>query len=133
MIEEQQAEAREASVGGLIRSVADDAVLLVRTEAQLAISEARLAVAGMRAGGVLLAVAGALLFAAVIILLVALSFLLRPLVGAGWAELMVAALAILGALLLARHGLSRIGAASRQPRLAGRALGKLMDRGTDGE
>ena len=77
MIEEQQPEAREASVGALIRSVADDAVLLVRTEAQLAISEARLAVAGMRVGGVLLAVAGALLFAAVIILLVALSFLQR--------------------------------------------------------
>lgn len=90
-----------ASIGDLLRSLIGDIQHLLRTELRLFQSEVRSNIAGLKTGVILLAAGGTLMLAALITLFAAFVGWLIPVVGHGWAELIVSAVsAIIGIILL---------------------------------
>jgi len=90
-----------ASIGDLLRSLIGDIQYLLRTELRLFQSEVRSNIGGLKTGMILLALGGTLMLASLITLFAAFVGWLIPVVGNGWAELIVAVVsAVIGIVLL---------------------------------
>ena len=103
------------SIGDLLRSLVDDTQHLFRTEIKLAKSEIKSNVAAAARGAVGIAIGVVLLLGAFFTLLGALVAFLAPLVGTGWAALIVAV--VVGGIggLLVTSGLRKLSASSLVP------------------
>ncbi len=93
--------APEASIGDLLRQLVDDGNHLIRTEIRLAKAEVRDNLMSAARSGVGVGLGGVLMLGAVFTLLGAAVVFLTPVVGAGWAAVIVgvAAFALGGALI----------------------------------
>ncbi|WP_185965091.1 phage holin family protein [Glacieibacterium frigidum] len=104
-----------ASIGDLLRSLIGDIQHLLRTELRLFQTEVRSNIAGLKTGMILLAAGGTLMLASLITLFAAFVGWLIPVVGHGWAELIVSvASAVIGFILLGT-GSKKLGAAGLTP------------------
>lgn len=105
----------QPSIGDLLRRLVEDTQHLFRTEIRLAKSEFRSNIAAAARGAVGIAVGGVLLLGAIFTLLGAAVAFLSPLVGAGFAGLIVAgAAALIGGILVAL-GARKLSASSFAP------------------
>ena len=105
----------DPSIGALLRQLIDDVQHLFATELRLFRAELRSNISGLKAGAILIGIGATLLLAATITLFAAFVGWLIPVVGHGWAELIVAvASAVLGVVALG-VGSRRLGAASLAP------------------
>ncbi len=103
------------SIAGLIRQLIEDANHLVRTEIRLAKAEFRDNLAATKAGAGAIAIGGILLLGAIFTLLGAAVGFLTPLVGAGFAGLIVGlSAAVIGGLLVVIGG-KKLTSASLMP------------------
>ncbi len=93
---------REQSIGDLLRQLVDDVQRLFRTELRLFRAEVRSNIAGLKGGVILLGVGATLMLGSTITLFAAFVGWLIPVVGHGWAELIVSvASAVLGLIAFA--------------------------------
>lgn len=108
----------DPSIADLVRRLVEDTAHLVRTELRLAQTEVAEGAKAMTGGIIAIAVGGTFLMASMLTLLAAIIGWLTPLVGAGWAAMIVtiAAAAIGGILILL--GRSRIAAVDLKPKRA---------------
>lgn len=81
---------RDETIGDLLRRLIDDVQYLFRTELKLFRAELRSNVAGLKGGVILLGVGATLMLGSTITLFAAFVGWLIPVVGHGWAELIVA-------------------------------------------
>ncbi len=106
---------RDTSIGDLLRQLIDDVQHLFATELRLFRAEVAGNIAGLKTGAILIGIGATLLLAATVTLFAAFVGWLIPIVGHGWAELIVAvASAVLGMIALA-VGSRRLSAASLKP------------------
>ena len=106
---------QDQSIGALLRQLIDDVQHLFRTELRLFQAEVRSNVAGLKAGAILIGFGATLMLASLITLFAAFVGWLIPVVGHGWAELIVAvASAVIGIIALG-VGSKKLGAASLAP------------------
>lgn len=106
---------REQSIGDLLRQLIDDVQHLFRTELRLFQTEVRGNIAGLKGGAILIGIGATLLLAALITLFAAFVGWLIPVVGHGWAELIVAVVsAVIGFGALAT-GAKKLSASSLSP------------------
>lgn len=90
-----------ASIGDLLRSLIGDIQHLLRTELKLFQAEVRSNIGGLKTGAMLLGIGVTLMLASLITLFAAFVGWLIPVVGHGWAELIVSVVsAVLGIILL---------------------------------
>ena len=90
-----------ASIGDLLRSLIGDIQHLLRTELKLFQAEVRSNIGGLKTGVMLLGIGVTLMLASLITLFAAFVGWLIPVVGHGWAELIVSVVsAVLGIILL---------------------------------
>jgi uncharacterized membrane protein YqjE len=108
----------DPSIAVLVRRLVEDTAHLVRTELRLAQTELADNAKAMTGGVIAIAVGGTFLVASTLTLLAAIIGWLTPLVGAGWAAMIVtlAAATIGGGLILL--GRSRIAAVDLRPKRA---------------
>lgn len=93
------------SIGDLLRQLVVDVQHLFRTELRLFQAEVKSSVGGLKIGAIMLASGGVLMIAALITLFAAFVGWLVPVVGPGWAELIVAVVsAVIGLVLLSMGG-----------------------------
>ena len=106
---------REPSIGDLLRQLIDDVQHLFRTELRLFQSEVRGNIASLKGGLILIGIGATLMLASLITLFAAFVGWLIPVVGHGWAELIVAvASAVIGIAALG-IGARRLSARSLAP------------------
>jgi len=106
---------RDQSIGELLRQLIDDVQHLFRTELRLFQAEVRSNLGGLKVGAILIGVGATLLLASLITLFAAFVGWLIPVVGHGWAELIVAvASAVIGVVALG-VGSKKLSAASLAP------------------
>lgn len=106
---------RDNSIGDLLRQLIDDIQHLFATELRLFQAEVRSNLAGLKVGAALIGIGVTLMLGATVTMFAAFVGWLIPVVGHGWAELIVAvASAVLGLIALA-VGSKRLGAASLAP------------------
>lgn len=104
-----------ASIGDLLRSLIGDIQHLLRTELRLFQAEIRGNVGGLKTGIILLAAGGTLMLAAIITLFAAFVGWLIPVVGHGWAELIVAVVSAIIGIILLGTGQKKLGGAGLSP------------------
>jgi len=105
VIEHDHERVAAPSIAQLLRQLVEDGNHLVRTEIRLAKSEVRDTLASAKAGAGAIAIGGILLLGSVFTLLGAAVGFLAPLVGAGFAGLIVGvATAVIGGLLIVSGG-----------------------------
>lgn len=104
-----------ASIGDLLRSLIGDIQHLLRTELRLFQAEIRGNVGGLKTGIILLAAGGTLMLAAIITLFAAFVGWLIPVVGHGWAELIVAVVSAIIGIILLGTGQKKLGATGLSP------------------
>ena len=103
------------SIGDLLRSLIGDIQHLLRTELRLFRAEVRSNLGGLKSGATMLAIGGTLMLASLITLFAAFVGWLIPVVGHGWAELIVSvASAVIGVVLLGL-GSKKLGASGLTP------------------
>ena len=105
---------RTPSIGDLLRQLIDDVQHLFATELRLFRAEIRGNIGGLKAGAILIGIGATLMLGATVTMFAAFVGWLIPVVGHGWAELIVAvASAVLGlvALGVGSRRLSAIGMA----------------------
>lgn len=106
---------RDQSIGDLLRQLIEDVQHLFRTELRLFQTEVRSNIAGLKGGAILIGLGATLLLAALITLFAAFVGWLIPVVGHGWAELIVAVVsAVIGFIALAA-GSKKLSASSLSP------------------
>lgn len=103
------------SIGELLKRLVEDTQHLFRTEIRLAKSELRSNVASAAKGGMTIGVGLILLLGAVFTLLGAAVGFLTPLVGAGWAALIVGVATLVTGGLLVMSGIKKMSASSLAP------------------
>ncbi len=93
---------RSPSIGDLLRHLIDDVQHLFATELRLFRAEIRGNISGLKAGAILIGIGATLMLGATVTMFAAFVGWLIPVVGHGWAELIVAlASAVLGIIALA--------------------------------
>lgn len=110
------------SIGDLLRQLIDDVQHLFKTELRSFQSEVRGNIAGMSGGAAMIAVGGVFMLAALITLFAAFVGWLTPVVGPGWAALIVAVVSAVLGLILLSVGRKRLSGAGLAP---GRTLESL--------
>lgn len=105
----------DASLGDMLRSLVDDTGHLFRTEIRLAKSELRDNIAAAKGGAIAVAIGVVLLLGAVFTFLGACVDFLTPLVGAGFAGLIVAVITAVIGVALVMTGSKNISASSLTP------------------
>ena len=105
----------DASVGDMVRSLIADIGHLFRTELRLAKSEVRDNLTAAKGGAIAIAAGGVLLLGAVFTFLGACVGFLTPLVGPGWAGLIVTVVTAVVGIALVMTGSKKIGASSVTP------------------
>jgi len=106
---------QDQSIGALLRQLIDDVQHLFRTELRLFQAEVRGNIAGLKTGAIMIGLGATLMLASLITLFAAFVGWLIPVVGEGWAQLIVAvASAVIGVIALA-VGSKKLGAASLAP------------------
>ena len=105
----------ETSIPDLLRQLVDDGNHLVRTEIKLAKAELRQNVAAAAKGAVGIAIGAVLALGAVFTLLGAAVAFLTPLVGAGWAAVIVGVGALVIGGLLIMSGINKLKVSSLAP------------------
>lgn len=103
------------SIGELLRRLVEDTQHLFRTEIRLAKSELRSNIASAAKGGMAAGAGFILLLGAVFTLLGAAVGFLTPLVGAGWAALIVGVVTLVTGGLLVMSGIKKMSASSLAP------------------
>ena len=103
------------SIGELLRRLVEDTQHLFRTEIRLAKSELRSNIASAAKGGIAAGAGLVLLLGAVFTLLGAAVGFLTPLVGAGWAALIVGVVTLIIGGLLVMSGIKKMTASSLAP------------------
>lgn len=104
-----------SSIGDLLRQLIEDVQHLFKTELRSFQTEVRSNVAAMGGGAAMIAVGGVFFLASLITLFAAFVGWLIPVVGSGWAELIVSvASAVVGVILLG-VGRKRLSASSLAP------------------
>ncbi len=106
---------RDQSIGDLLRQLIDDVQHLFRTELRLFQAEVRSNVSGLKTGAILIGFGATLMLASLITLFAAFVGWLIPIVGHGWAELIVAAASALIGIIALGVGSRKLGAASLSP------------------
>ncbi len=106
---------RDPSIGTLLRQLIDDVQHLFATELRLFRSEIASNIAGLKGGAILIGVGATLMLGSTVTLFAAFVGWLIPVVGHGWAELIVSvASAVLGIAALGL-GAKRLSATSLSP------------------
>ena len=105
----------DASLGDMLRSLVADTGHLFRTEIRLAKSELRDNLAAAKGGAIAIAIGIVLLLSAVFTFLGACVGFLTPLVGPGWAALIVTVVTAVIGIALVMNGSKKIGASSLAP------------------
>lgn len=103
------------SIGDLLRQLIDDVQRLFATELRLFRAEIRSNIGGLKTGAILIGFGATLMLAATITLFAAFVGWLIPVVGHGWAELIVAVVSALLGLIALGVGSKKLGAANLSP------------------
>ena len=106
---------RDPSIGELLRQLIEDVQHLFRTELRLFRSEVRSNIAGLKTGAILIGIGVTLMLAATITLFAAFVGWLIPVVGHGWAELIVAVVSAVIGLVALATGSKKLSAANMTP------------------
>lgn len=106
---------REQSIGDLLRQLIEDVQHLFRTELRLFQTEVKSNIAGLKGGAIMIGVGATLLLAAVITLFAAFVGWLIPVVGHGWAELIVAVVSAVIGFIALSVGSKKLSAAQLTP------------------
>ena len=106
---------RDQSIGDLLRQLIQDVQHLFRTELKLFQAEVRGNIAGLKVGAILIGLGATLMLASLITLFAAFVGWLIPVVGHGWAELIVAVVSAVIGIAALGIGSKRLGAASLTP------------------
>ena len=115
------------SIGEMVGDIAQDFSVMLRAEARLAQLEVRRNLSRIKPALMALAVAAALGIAALVVLLLGVATLLHPLLGDGWAEILLALVVLTGAAWAVRWAVHRISESKLAPERAGHAIKKSPD------
>ena len=115
------------SIGEMVGDIAHDFSVMLRAEARLAQLEVRRNLSRIKIALVAVALAAVLSIGALVVLLLGVATLLHPFIGAGYAEILLALVVLLGAAWAMRWAVSRISDTKLVPERAGHAIKKSPD------
>ena len=127
MTEAPEASTASPSIGEMVGDIAQDFSVMLRAEARLAQMEVRRNLSRIKPALIALGFAALLGAAALVVLLMGVATLLHPLLGAGFAEILLALVVLTGAAWAARWAMRRISETRLAPERAGHAIKKSPD------
>ena len=125
--ETDQASPAHPSIGEMVGDIAHDFSVMLRAEARLAQLEIKRNLSHITPALITLGMVAILAIAAAVVLLSGVAILLHPILGAGWAEILLALVVLLGAAWAARQAVRRIAESKLAPERAGHAIKKSPD------